>query len=85
MLTRQWKSCLSLFKTQPSNPLVADQFASLYFENKGNNKFKVRQLPWEVQTSKIFSMHKEDFNRDGPIDVLLGGNYRGSSVYQGKL
>ena len=65
----------SLFKTPPSSPLVADQFASLYFENSGNNKFKVRQLPWEVQTSKIFSMCKGDFNQDGRVDVLLGGNY----------
>ena len=73
----------NLFKTQPSNPLMVDQFASLYFENNGNNKFKARQLPWEVQTSKIFSMYKEDFNKDGRVDVLLGGNYRGGSVYQG--
>ena len=28
-------------------------------------------------------MHKGDFNEDGQIDVLLGGNYRGGSVYQG--
>lgn len=73
----------NLFKSQPSDPLVVDQFASVYFENSGNNKFKIRPLPREVQTSKIFSMHKGDFNKDGRVDVLLGGNYRGSSVYQG--
>ena len=28
-------------------------------------------------------MYKGDFNEDGRVDVLLGGNYRGGSVYQG--
>ncbi|MCU0354665.1 MAG: VCBS repeat-containing protein [Cytophagales bacterium] len=59
-------------------------FESVYVENLGNKQFKIRALPWEAQWSKTFAFHVEDINRDGSLDVLLGGNFHGVSMYQGR-
>jgi hypothetical protein len=61
---------------------IVNQFASLYFENTGNGTFIVKELPVEAQLSKIFAIYSTDFDDDGNIDVLLGGNSLGGSAYQ---
>ena len=55
-------------------------FASSYIENKGDEKFEVRNLPNEVQVSCINGIVAEDFNRDGHLDLLLAGNLYSSEV-----
>lgn len=59
-------------------------FESVYLENTGNKQFKVHPLPVEAQVSKIFAFHVTDANQDGNLDVLLGGNFYGTSTYQGR-
>ena len=70
-------------KVEAPEPLVADQLATLYFKNTGKNNFILSTMPYEVQVSKVFSFCKVDVNEDGNMDVLAGGNYNGSSIYQG--
>jgi hypothetical protein len=49
-------------------------FANLIAYNKGNGIFKVEELPRETQLSCICSITCEDINKDGYVDVILGGN-----------
>lgn len=64
--------------------LEVNEFRSLYLENTGTGSFITRPLPEMAQVSKIYALHPEDADGDGNLDVLLGGNYHGVSVYQGR-
>jgi hypothetical protein len=64
-------------------PKTVDQFASVYLENAGNNQFRVKLLPVEAQTTKLFSVTATDVDGDGNLDLLMGGNYAGVGTYQG--
>jgi len=54
--------------------LQAETFASCYFENIGNGKFKIQKLPNEAQLSSINDMIIDDFDNDGNLDILAAGN-----------
>lgn len=55
--------------------LRATNFSSSYFENKGNGEFVIRSLPIQAQFSAVQSFYINDFNKDGNMDILLGGNF----------
>jgi enediyne biosynthesis protein E4 len=59
-------------------------FESVYIENKGKGEFDVKPLPREAQMSKVFAMRAFDVDKDGYLDILLGGNLYGVSTYQGR-
>ena len=42
--------------------------------NKGNGKFEIKALPKEVQFSCVNSINVMDVNKDGILDLILGGN-----------
>lgn len=50
-----------------------DSHSSVFF-NKGKLTFNQTQLPWEAQVSPIYSFESSDFNSDGKMDLVLGGN-----------
>ena len=64
--------------------LKAVTFNTSYLENLGNNKFKLTALPSSVQYSPIYGILPTDFNHDGNIDLVLGGNFFGSRVKYGR-
>jgi hypothetical protein len=64
--------------------LEVNRFESVYLENLGGGKYKVHFLPTEAQVSKVFAVYIDDIDRDGQQDVLLGGNFYGASMYQGR-
>jgi hypothetical protein len=64
--------------------LEVNKFESVYLENLGNKQFRPHNLPLEAQTSKIYSFYVDDIDKDGNLDVLLGGNLYGVSVFQGR-
>lgn len=53
---------------------TANSFANTYIENLGNGTFNISELPMEAQLSVVNDALVEDFNHDGNLDVLLGGN-----------
>jgi hypothetical protein len=57
-----------------------NDFSSIYLENEGNGKFKKWPLDNLAQISSINAMVSGDFNKDGNIDMLVGGNLYGSEV-----
>ncbi len=50
-------------------------FESVYIENLGDGEFELHHLPNEAQISPIFGIVSQDFNGDGNLDLLIGGNY----------
>ena len=49
-------------------------FGTYVFENDGTGRFTAINLPVEVQFSPVQAILTEDFNNDGRLDILLGGN-----------
>lgn len=54
-------------------------FASIYLENK-NGKFVVHKLPNEAQLAPINQILVKDFDVDGHLDIVIGGNLYASEV-----
>jgi hypothetical protein len=57
---------------------------SSWLENQGNGKFKLKQLPEEVQVSMINGFVLEDFDGDHQPEVLCAGNFFPYKVEWGK-
>lgn len=54
--------------------LITNQLKTVLLINHGNFKFTSATLPPEVQFSPIYATAAGDFDRDGDLDLLLGGN-----------
>ncbi len=52
----------------------AYELASCVAINQGNGKFNLQRLPIEAQYSPIYGLLVADFNGDGHMDILAGGN-----------
>ncbi|MEO0469607.1 MAG: FG-GAP-like repeat-containing protein, partial [Bacteroidota bacterium] len=61
----------------------ATHFASTYFENLGNGRFKATALPIEAQIAPVYGMLSRDLNADGHPDLLLVGNSYASETQSG--
>ncbi len=64
--------------------LKANNFASSYMENLGGGRIRLTPLPVPVQFSPIFGAVAQDFNGDGNLDAVLGGNFFGTRVKYGR-
>ncbi len=73
-------------KEQLDNSVVAKatHFASMAFINKGDGTFEARNLPESAQLAPIFAISSGDYDRDGDIDLLLGGNLYGVKPQAGR-
>lgn len=49
-----------------------------------NGKFKIIDLPPQAQFSPVYAITAEDFDNDGILDLLIGGNFRGAKPEAGK-
>ena len=58
----------------------AFNFQSSYIENLGNETFKITSLPIEAQFSPIFGFLVDDFDQDGNLDLLVGGNSNSAAI-----
>lgn len=55
--------------------LSAYRLESGYLLNDGKGKFEWRVLPMQAQLAPVYAMHAIDFDGDGKLDLLLGGNF----------
>jgi hypothetical protein len=53
---------------------VVNTEESILAINKGNEKFEIKSLPKEVQFSTVNTICTLDINKDGILDIILGGN-----------
>jgi enediyne biosynthesis protein E4 len=63
---------------------IVNTYESVYLENLGGNKFKLKALPSLTQVSKVMTMLADDINNDGNMDVIIGGNFDGANMYQAR-
>jgi hypothetical protein len=64
--------------------LQARNFASSVALNNGAGVFKMQPLPTEAQFAPVRSVLAQDFDGDGRIDLLLGGNFFGVQPMLGR-
>jgi enediyne biosynthesis protein E4 len=57
---------------------------SCYFKNIDNH-FEMMPLPVNFQFAPIFALAAADFNNDGKLDILSGGNLTATRARTGKL
>jgi hypothetical protein len=57
--------------------LEAYEMSTSLILNQGNGMFEVRPLPAPVQISPVYGILVEDIDRDGNLDILMGGNLFG--------
>ncbi|MEC7773136.1 MAG: FG-GAP-like repeat-containing protein, partial [Bacteroidota bacterium] len=59
---------------EESLKLDVNILSSSVFINKGNDEFVFYELPQKAQFSPIYSFLIQDFDKDGDMDVIAGGN-----------
>ena len=64
--------------------LEAHTFASAIARNDAQGHFVLQPLPVEAQLSPVQAAVADDFDGDGRIDLLLGGNFYGVPPIQGR-
>jgi hypothetical protein len=63
--------------------LEARTFASSVAFNRGGT-FELRPLPTEAQFAPVYASLADDFDGDGRVDLLLGGNFHGVTPVRGR-
>lgn len=66
-----------IFDTQQMEGVLevqATQMNSVLVINQGNMKFELRELPSQAQISPVYGIASGDFDRDGDLDIIMGGN-----------
>ncbi|MDN3657145.1 VCBS repeat-containing protein [Ferruginibacter paludis] len=71
-------------KLQGATIFKAATLASMVLINDGKGHFKPTLLPAAFQWSPIFSFDVNDYNGDGKKDLLAGGNFFGTTPFEGR-
>lgn len=64
--------------------LRANHFKTSLFINDGTGSFEYKELPIEVQFSQVNDIQVLDFDNDGVLDLLFGGNSFSPEVFNGR-
>ncbi|HXO85251.1 MAG TPA: VCBS repeat-containing protein [Gemmatimonadales bacterium] len=81
------QSVQDIFGSALDSALVkrVDTFASVLARNNGDGSFTLVPLPREAQLAPVYGILARDFDRDGKLDLLLGGNLAGVQPALGSL
>lgn len=91
-ISRKYKNKYNAFAQATLSDIYGDQhlenslhykvqdFRSICMENLGDGKFNIKALPFEAQTSSFNAVEIADFNGDGHLDILAGGNQFHSEI-----
>jgi hypothetical protein len=75
---------LSRDQLRGASTLQATTLASSIARNDGKGHFVLEPLPVEAQLAPVNAVIAADFDRDGHVDLLLGGNFFGVPPAQGR-
>ena len=67
--------------SRAENFVLTDMESSVFLNT--TDGFKKRALPIEAQFSPIYAIHVADFNEDGNLDILTGGNQHRATIQRG--
>lgn len=62
----------------------ASSLASITLVNDGKGNFMEMNLPPQLQWAPLYAFMAGDFNHDGKTDLLAGGNFYGTTPYEGR-
>lgn len=81
------ESVRDIFGSALDSALVkrVDTFASVLARNNGDGSFTLVPLPREAQIAPVYGMLARDFDHDGKLDLLLGGNLAGVQPALGSM
>ena len=68
-----------------TDTLFANHMTSMIIFNSPTGKFSAKILPMEAQTFPVNSVIPYDINKDGKLDLLLGGNDYNIEIETGRL
>ncbi|MCW3115981.1 MAG: repeat protein, partial [Chitinophagaceae bacterium] len=71
-------------KLDHATVFTASTFASVVLMNDGKGHYTATQLPASFQYAPIFSFNVNDYNGDGKKDIMAGGNFFGTTPYEGR-
>jgi hypothetical protein len=71
-------------KLKASTVWSAVEMANCIFINDGNYNFRKLALPVEAQFSPVYCIELTDVNKDGNVDIILGGNLYGAQPETGR-
>ncbi|RCT53985.1 VCBS repeat-containing protein [Winogradskyella sp. KYW1333] len=60
-----------------STIIEVNNLKTILLINEGDFKFEIKDLPKEIQFTPIYAIATSDFDKDGDLDILLGGNLNG--------
>jgi hypothetical protein len=72
------KSIQEIFSREDINTAVVKTFnygSSIIAINKGDGQFEIIKLPVMAQLSSVNAILVDDLNKDGRLDLMLGGNH----------
>jgi hypothetical protein len=78
------REILSAEQIGKAKVLSATSLSTTWFENV-NGTFVSRQLPLQADFSPVYAIYIDDFNKDGKMDILLGGNIEQTRIKIGKI
>ncbi|GGF41155.1 VCBS repeat-containing protein [Echinicola rosea] len=64
---------LTKSQLESADRLTVNELKTLYLENTGNT-FTIHSLPIEAQFAPVYSIEVMDFDENGTLDFILGGN-----------
>jgi hypothetical protein len=64
--------------------LESNTLQTAYLENK-KNRFEMKELPSPAQFSPVYGMTLTDYNRDGNMDLIIGGNQSSIRIRMGVI
>jgi hypothetical protein len=81
---KEMKSIFSEAEMKEAIQLSANNFNTVWIENKGNMNFTMHNLPALAQLSPVYAMVVNDFNEDGNLDIAFTGNEFSMNPFLGR-